>query len=291
MKKILSLVFVLAALVVFTTVPASANASEALTEEELFQQSVEEVHADLIEMGFTKGEPITASAARAQIDVEPSVLKLAYSEIDESDPKEKLEILRARNIVAESSSGWYDDQGGIYAVKVDTNTMTWHEMPKYSELFPGWDLPMDLSTLEVSLNTTATASVQNAKKVLMHMSDSVASVNDIARNVIHYINAFIPKTVSGKFAYSYWEERIVEDRLTYLEVIQELTDTNKINLGVTNLSVVPNTSLYAIAGLELGQGIEGTIPRTKTTRAGFRGSCNANDATAKIMISLNQASG
>ena len=52
---------------------------------------------------------------------------------------------------------------------------------------------MDLSTLEVSLNTTATASVQNAKKVLMHMSDSVASVNDIARNVIHYTTLSFPK--------------------------------------------------------------------------------------------------
>lgn len=292
MKKVLSMLAVLAAVFVFAAMPASASTCQDVTNEDAISNSAKYTHDNLTEMGFTEGEPVQVNVARLQIDVDPEIIELAYSEIDENDPGKKMEILKARNVVANSVAGWYDDLGGCYAVKVDTNTMTWHELPKYSELFPGWDLPKDYGDTEEDVSNEDSLKIADAAYMPMEqICTGLEYVGGLARNTVYHINAYIPKTKpGGAFAYSYWEEKITNNYLTYLEVLEQVPNGDKINLGVTDISTAPYTSIYAVAYLENGQGIDGTIPKTRSTRVGFRGSCNAHETSAKILLSLNHHS-
>lgn len=140
MKKVLSMLAVLAAVFVFAAMPASASTDEAASDQEKMDMLIRSIYEDYEAEGYTE-VPMSAAKARAAIDVPPEVLELAYSDLDSATPEKMVEILKARNQVAYSAGGWCAD--GAFATSGDANTKTWYRLPNFSELFPGWDLPCD----------------------------------------------------------------------------------------------------------------------------------------------------
>ncbi len=147
MKKVIAMLAALVLLVVFTAVTASASGEDALTDEEKMDALIQSMYDKYAEEGYTE-VPYSAAKARASIDVPPEVLKLAYSDLDSASPEEMVKILEARNQVAYSAGGWCAD--GAFMTTGDPQTKTWHRLPYFSELFPGWDMPCDDPAAQVA---------------------------------------------------------------------------------------------------------------------------------------------
>lgn len=283
MKKILSFLFALTALVVFTTVAASANASEALTDEEK-EELVKMVHEDLERRGYTEAAPVSAARARASIDVPPEVLELAYSDLETASPEKKQEILEARNQVIYSAKNWYVDEGGLYFVSIDENTKTWRQVPKFSELFPGWDPPCAPAPKETSIESDVNFDFITESTMSQLMEGMASTLNAVTNLPTVNGHFAIPKTVSGVLAEPFYRRDIDYKAISFRETITSLSICPKIDLGISNVAVSPYQDIYWDKDLLLGGGLEGVLPRNQVPRAGFRGSCNSTAGSAGIKI-------
>lgn len=79
------------------------------------------------------------AAAEAAYNAKVEAAKeYAYRDISEATPAEKAKIMDARNTII-YSQGWVADGYELALVKADG---TVENMPKFSELFPDWDIPV-----------------------------------------------------------------------------------------------------------------------------------------------------
>ncbi|MCI9552304.1 MAG: hypothetical protein HFE94_02075 [Acutalibacter sp.] len=161
MKRIISVILAACLLLAFSGVASAESerpleelsleeleaAMEYLTGQEAVdafnEYSARTIRMEMEKKGYTQVEAISPAAARDEIDVDPQTLALANSDLESASSEEQEKILAARNKVIYQSSGWYADDGRIYMVYVDEERKEWHELPKFSELFPGWDLPTE----------------------------------------------------------------------------------------------------------------------------------------------------
>ncbi|RKJ39955.1 hypothetical protein D7X94_10025 [Acutalibacter sp. 1XD8-33] len=146
MKKLLSLLLAMLLMVSCTGVAfAQAEEQEALTSQEAasedFATKAEAMMYKMMdEMGYTEVEAISAAQARSQIDVAPEVMELAYSDIDAADARQREKILAARRVIIFQYSWQADDGLGFM---YDPTTKEFSFTPRFSDLFPGWDLPVE----------------------------------------------------------------------------------------------------------------------------------------------------
>lgn len=91
----------------------------------------------LLEAGYTE-EVTTQPINEIAEDIPQEIYDLAYSDIDQADEETKAEILKARNWFIYSCS-WSDDGTGILYNDIER---TFSRTPKFSDLFPGWDIPV-----------------------------------------------------------------------------------------------------------------------------------------------------
>ncbi len=91
----------------------------------------------LSESGYTE-EVVAISIDEIAEDIPQEIYDLAYSDIDQADEETKAEILKARNWFIYSCS-WSDDGTGILYSDIKR---TFSRTPKFSDLFPGWDIPV-----------------------------------------------------------------------------------------------------------------------------------------------------
>lgn len=91
----------------------------------------------LQEAGYTEGV-VAQSIEEISEGIPQEIYDLAYSDIDQADEETKAEILKARNWFIYSCS-WSDDGTGILYSDIKR---TFSRTPKFSDLFPGWDIPV-----------------------------------------------------------------------------------------------------------------------------------------------------
>lgn len=87
---------------------------------------------------------VQKAPAKARTEgIAPRVMELAYSNIDGADAKTKKEILDAREKVI-FNNGWFNDTKGdaLSSYSVNPAAKTIEFLPAFSELFPGWELPV-----------------------------------------------------------------------------------------------------------------------------------------------------
>ncbi len=91
----------------------------------------------LSESGYTE-EVVAISIDEIAESIPQEIYDLAYSDISQADEETRAEILKARNWFIYSCS-WSDDGTGLL---INPNTRTFRRAPKFSDLFPDWDLPV-----------------------------------------------------------------------------------------------------------------------------------------------------
>lgn len=64
----------------------------------------------------------------------------AYMDLDTAPESLKHDILEARNKIIFSSNGWTQDGVRGYVCNMKTGEIV-EQLPQFSELFPGWDMP------------------------------------------------------------------------------------------------------------------------------------------------------
>lgn len=131
MKKALTF-FVIALAIALVPVVAFAQENE-------MSDAERDVRASLKSRGFTEVPTASVPQLLSDADIDPETYALAYSDIDSASPEQREKILAARREVAYSVGEWVLDTEESYVASIDYNTMEWHEPPKFSELFPGWD--------------------------------------------------------------------------------------------------------------------------------------------------------
>lgn len=90
------------------------------------------------EITVTVQEKAWAAAEAAYNAKVEAAKEYAYRDISEATPAEKAKIMDARNTII-YSQGWVADGYELALVKADG---TVENMPKFSELFPDWDIPV-----------------------------------------------------------------------------------------------------------------------------------------------------
>lgn len=96
----------------------------------------QETRERMASCGYTEVAPAAGCEAGAEIDQE--TYDLAYSDLESASPEQKEKILDAREAIIWASE-WQDDDSCF--IKSNSDRMTWYELPRFRELFPGWDKP------------------------------------------------------------------------------------------------------------------------------------------------------
>lgn len=235
-----------------------------------------EVRASLKSRGFTEvsAAPVPQLLHNAEID--PETYALAYSDIDSASPEQREKILAARRQVAYSVDEWVADTEGSYIASIDYNTMEWHEPPKFSELFPGWDPVLDPES----------APAEEAPVVESMMAP--LSVNASSVPVVYSVQ--VPKQTDGVMAAPFHTvTNDVGQGLHFTEYITSLTNCSAINLGVSNMDVTPNANIYWRKNAVVGQGIEGQKVKNQPKKLGFRTSVyGISNASAMISLQIDR---
>ncbi len=120
---------------------ACAEAMREMGPEELDVKTRMAVMTEIYEeAGWTVAHETPAPAR--SLDIDPEILELAYSDIDEANPEQREKIIDAREVVINQYS-WQNDIEAPdcigYMVNPFDREITF--CPLYSELFPGWDPP------------------------------------------------------------------------------------------------------------------------------------------------------
>ena len=104
-----------------------------------FDAIIEAHRACYLKAGWTE-KP--ADSFRIVRSADPDTRKLAYTDIKSASPEMKSKILAAREAIIYSCS-WTNDLSGdnVVICKVNHKTKEFTIAPKFSELFPGWDVP------------------------------------------------------------------------------------------------------------------------------------------------------
>lgn len=248
-------------------VPTEEATEPVKTSQEELKATLEK---DLAEQGYTKVAPITKQSSLASIDVAPKTRALAYADFEKATPAQQEKILAARNEVIFSAEGWYDDQSGVCAVIVDEKTKTYREVPKFRELFPGWEVPCDTAATPVM----ASAEPQSGRPI--------TDYSEIFNKTIS-----VPKYVEGVQSGFYHTMYSIRPSTTALVRVTplKLTNCTKINLGLTDLTHTPNKSLAWHKGVTVNSSIVYTIDGYTVQDYGYRASVyDVSNATAQIKM-------
>ncbi len=278
MKKLLSLLLAMLLMVSCTGVAfAQAEEQEALTSQEAasedFATKAEAMMYKMMdEMGYTEVEAISAAQARSQIDVAPEVMELAYSDIDAADARQREKILAAREEVISKAEAWHADEG-IFVVDVEPEAKTWRRIPKFSELFPGWDLPRYPAPEEDS-TAEPVSSVDMADEGIDPLANGYLTDDRVIR-----VYKFVPHTITYPFLRWYNLEATL---YSFAETASEFSGFSQINLGVTDSST--GASIYARTKLSSGTQITGLIDGSEYPNVEFRASNYEKDGDARIRL-------
>lgn len=243
-------------------VPTEEATEPVKTSQEELKATLEK---DLAEQGYTKVAPITKQSSLASIDVAPKTRALAYADFETATPAQQEKILAARNEVIFSAEGWYDDQGGVYAVNVNEESKTYQEVPKFSELFPDWDVPTEP---DVDIGETAIPTSSDTFTTRFNGTVSVPKYEEGVISGYFYTTGTI-RGVTGEF----------------YETVLSLQNCTTINLGLTDLSGPTPKSLAWHKNARAGERYHYTVNGNTVTWCGFRTSVyNISNASARIRL-------
>lgn len=145
MKKFLSVMLALMLIVVLGVTASAADtgsvedAIEALPEGLSTDEMVELIREAYLKAGYTDvSEDVSIDMQSEEISDE--VRELAYMDIDQADEETQAKILEARKAVIYTRSWRADD---VVMVTADSLSMNFEISPKFSDLFPNWDLPVE----------------------------------------------------------------------------------------------------------------------------------------------------
>lgn len=150
------LVLVLVSLLAVTASAADFSAEEAARAREEYYdaiasvpfetmhgQALQDAYAEALqEAGWAVVDPAAVPSPQA-LDIDPEILELAYSDLDSAVPEMKEKIRAARNeIIFHPSMGWSAAEA-IFSASVDYEAKVVTLQPRFEDLFPGWEVPMD----------------------------------------------------------------------------------------------------------------------------------------------------
>ncbi len=144
----------------------------------------QETRERMASCGYTEVAPAMPCETGAEIDQE--TYDLAYSDLDSASPEQREKILDAREAIIWASE-WQDDDSCF--VKSNSETKTWYELPRFSELFPGWDKPRAKAAEEPE--EPETAAERAAREVIQGIP--------IVYNRTHLVPTFVPHTITPSF--------------------------------------------------------------------------------------------
>lgn len=143
MKKLLTL---MAAMLLAAALSVSASAAEspeealeAMPEGLSTDEKVEIIRETYVEAGYTDISEDPAVSAQSA-EVPEKVRQLAYMDLEEADEETQAQILEARKAIIYTRSWRADD---VILMNANPETMTLDIVPKFSDVFPGWDLPVE----------------------------------------------------------------------------------------------------------------------------------------------------
>lgn len=214
--------------------------------------------------------PSTPEEVKAQLTVDSRTSELAYMDLDSASKDMKDDILAARREIIYSTS-WYVDNGFIGSpVRINPEKGEWSRTPKFSELFPGWDVPTE------SIVSDTEAIRKDAIEIL---TDNYISPRDILFNG----NASVRKASSSTLT-SPFKTWVPSETYRITETLKSLVTSTNCNLGVTNMSVSPYKSMYYEENLTAGHILVFDVFGNGSRKAGFRVSTYGTPGTAGISI-------
>lgn len=222
-------------------------------------------------LGYTEVKrPSTLEQVCDELGVASELQLLASMDVDSAPAEVKDDILAARREIIYSADGWYADNAGIYLVWFDNAKKEWGELPRFSELFPGWELP----TVD-SADIVADEGIEPAAELMTAESLFNGSVS-----------LKKPSATALTAPFKTWE--LTNAFYTFEETITALRTSTSANLGITDLSVTPNVDVAYDTYLYVDGGLRGIVPGRNYPKLGFRASTFSNPGYATIKIEIEK---
>ena len=267
MKKILALILMLLSISSFGSASAIESSTVQIEEDPFIEMASEEMRQRYEALGYTEVQlPARTRGICDEIDISSEIRFLAYMNIEDVSPEMQDRILEARREIIYKAGSWYVDDGSIYVVWGNDDTREWGEIPRFSELFPGWDPPTTPAVLEAESELNE---YENILRGLTMLFNGNVSITNPPLNTI--TTPFKTWNVSNKIYY-------------FKERVNWLTNATSCNLGLTNMSVTPNQSIYFVENLVRNGYVEGLTSGAANSVLGFRASTYSASGTAQISI-------
>ncbi len=255
MKKVVVSLLVLSMLSVFSPATFAMESSEVQMDT-FMQVEYEKIRNHYEKLGYTEVQlPSSIGEICIRADVDSYCRSLALTNIVDASPELKQEILKAREEIIYAADGWYADDKDLYVVWFDSTSREWGELPRFSDLFPGWDLPSDVANM--GINELGVPTDWSSSDIVQLKMASATEMVDPYRTW----------TLHGEM-YEFSME------------IKELTTSKHCNLGITDMSVTPHESIIHKKGMGVGEGFEGACWGSRVL--GLRASTDSVPGTARI---------
>lgn len=241
--------------------------SNDLSASEIYEELAGIMREHYEKMGYTEvAYTATLSEICDMVNIDAEVYTLANMDIETAPPEMKADILAARNKIIFSTDEWYADSAGIIVAKVDHEKKEWYEVPKFSELFPGWDLPKN------TVNNVETVDNSDISPALI---EPLVVFNDDVKLVA-------PPATGPTDPFKVWN---VPSGIyfTTLEV-KALKTSETINLGISDMTKDTPEEVFQELRATKGHVIELFVHGGRTRKAGFRASTYSYPGSATIEI-------
>lgn len=258
---------------IMNTSSANAEMQEVPLADSFSEMAAKMAREHYEELGYIETRsPFAKENIRTCSDISSECIELAYMDVNSAPAEMQKEILDARREIIYKADGWYVDNGSVYVTWFDDDEKTWGELPTFDELFPGWEVPVEMD-YEMTED--------HAEKAEDILADGRSSVLFNGRVTLRKAS-----TTSLASPFKIWN-LANENAWSFYEVITKLETSTSCNLGLTNMST--NTSLYNKGELLVNGGLFGFVNGRTVPRAGFRASTYVSPGTATISIEIEDA--
>jgi len=178
--------------------------------------------------------------------------EIAYMDVETASAEMQERILEARETII-NSENWVADDFEATLVREDGTTTN---LPQFSELFPGWDIPVDESAVAVRSRTAAEyfAPYQGDVYATLYRASSTANADQAA------------------IFYDVAEELVVW--------VRELYTSTSCNLGFTNM--ITNQSVAHLVDMRVNDKLSVSSVHNNIVPIGMRASTYSTPGTARL---------
>lgn len=217
-------------------------------------------------------------------NIAPETLELAYMDIDKADGELREKILAAREEVIYNHSWVNDKIEGVMMGSVDSKNRQFSITPKFSDLFPGWDVPK-CEVIDAPVTVESAEEVPAPEKAADDAKATALSAARKTMDILYNKDTWIYKANSTSAAHPFLTALTKEGCINFIHTVPTAFKT----AGLTSVNIGYNNSAGENIGYELrvpeNEDVYCVFSSSAQKKFSVRASTYTNEGTASMLVS------